>query len=147
LIDIGQGDRVASCILDIDRHQAQGQKMAERIDRHTNLRSTLAPRSFIPGTGATFRRGPQRAAINNRGLLLFWAARRQAQHSAQILRQGIKTPRCQPPMGLLLNHMRGQEIVRHGAPRDAIADHITQIVEPLVQRILRSGASSPISVR
>ena len=124
LVDIRQFDRIArrfvniggkprECltISDIGGRHMQRKQVPKRVDRHVNLRATLALGTVITGAGSALRRRPQGAAVDNGRRRVLFMAGCQPQKGAQILRQGLKTSRCEPALRLLADRRPRRELL------------------------------------
>ncbi len=142
LVDIAKPEGLSRCIPDVGgrtldrapmahsgRCDVHGEQVVERIHGHTHLRAALAPGIVEPSVRATLRCRAQGAAVDDRARRLFRATSRRARRCAQVLRQLLETSRCQPALRLLTHGRPRREVVRHGAPGDAVAHHLAQVIE------------------
>lgn len=108
--------------------------MAKRIDGQMQLRTFLALGSVVGAAGATLGRRAQSSTVDDGGGRLRGSSSRKAQDNAQILGQGFKATRAQPPLRLLINDLPRRRIVRHPAPGRASLPRCTAAVEHLAKR-------------
>jgi hypothetical protein len=86
--------------------------MAECIDRHMSLVSTLPLGAVKSGAGVTSRRGLPHEAIYGRGLRLLRASCRQLRNSTLVLLRCLTTSRCQPSVSPLIDREPGRKVIR-----------------------------------
>jgi hypothetical protein len=114
----------------------EGEQVAKRVHGHMHLRPALSLGAVIARTAATLRRRAQGAAVDDRRRRLLRTARREAEQGAQVLSQRLETSCRQPALGLLIHSSPRRKVVWHGAPGNAVADHVAKGVEQLVQGVL-----------
>src|SRR6202012_3901804 len=110
--------------------------MAQRINRHMQLRSAFAFGAVIAGAWAALRRRTQGSAVDDGHGWLGPPPVCYPQNDAKILRQGLKAAGRQPALRLLVDRRPGRKIMRHGAPGDAVAADRGWRVEAVPQRVL-----------
>ena len=132
LRQLGHGGTVVGA----GRGDVQGEQMAQRVHGQVQLGAARALVPVPAGARAALRRGAQGAAVQHRRRRLFRPSGRQAQHGAQVVRQQLEAARLQPAPGLLVDRRPRRQIVRHGAPGNAVLDQIAQAVEHLAQGMI-----------
>src|ERR1700741_195656 len=90
-------------LLLVGRRNVYSQQIAECIDRHVYLAATLALIAIVARTRAAFARGLQRASIQDNRAGLPPALLGDTQHRTQIADHGLKAPRVQPSLCLLID--------------------------------------------
>jgi hypothetical protein len=86
----------------------------------------------VAGTGKVKRAG-KRPLVDDRRGRLGLAARRQAQHRAQVVYQRLEASCRQPPLSLLVYRRPMRKVVRDSAPRRTGLTDVAQTVEHLAQ--------------
>ena len=145
LVHIGDLDTLAGGVLDLlvepldrlavggrRRRHVQGEQMPQRVHGQADLGSLLALGAVVTGPRPALGRAAERAAV---------------QHRAQVLGEGIPRVRPRRPEDKLRSPRASsaspgrrrhpaRQVVRHGPPRDARADHVAQPVQKLTQGVL-----------
>src|SRR5260221_2548702 len=93
------------------------------------LRALASFVTIVAGAGSALRRRLHRAPVEDGGRRLHRARGQQAQHLAQIVREGFKDPGSDPALGLIIDGMPGRQIVGDHPPRATRPHHVTQGVE------------------
>ncbi len=125
-----------TAILGAGRRHMQREQVAQRVDRHVDLRTLLAFATVIAGALAALRRGTQRPAVDDRGGRLGLTTRRQSQHRAQVVHQRLETARRQPTLRLLVHRRPRRQVVGHPPPRRPRFHDVAQAVKHLPKGVL-----------
>jgi hypothetical protein len=148
LIDKGDLDRFAGGLLDLFLQHLnlcsvlvrrwghmQCQRMPQRVRRHVHCVAPFAVGAIVARPSATFGSGLQGPIVEDRPRRLAGRAFGQAQHSSQVMHHPFEHARFQPPLGVLIDHLPGRQIIRHHPPGGASSDHAAQVVERFAQGI------------
>jgi hypothetical protein len=162
LVDIGEGDALASDLLDgfgeladlrpvlgFGRSDVQRRQMAQCIHRRMQLGALLPLGSIVAGAAAALGCGAERAAVENGGTWFGSPPFGQAQHGAEVMRYGLEAARRQPAPRLVAGRLPGREVARQQAPGRPGTDDPAQRIDPAeraaaarsMQRLEPSGSS------